>query len=223
MRKVLFVSPHPDDETLGCGGTILRHASQGDSVYWLIHTNVTDEKTWGKERIRERQSEIERVAKSYGFAHVFKLDYDTTRLEEIPFGDMTKRISEIVREVQAEIIYVNNRSDIHSDHKVSFDSVISASKSFNNPYVKRILMYETLSETDFAPPFQENAFLPNYFVDITEYLEGKIEIMRIYESEIKAHPFPRSERNLRALATFRGAQCGVEYAEAFMVLKWIWK
>lgn len=223
MSKVLFVSPHPDDETLGCGGTILKHRSGGDSVYWLILTNVNDEKTWGKKGIRSRQAEIKAVAEGFGFAGVFKLDYDTTGLKEVPFGELTNRISEVVSEVQPETIYVNNRSDIHSDHKVSFEAVMSASKSFNHPYVKRILMYETVSETDFAPSFQENAFLPDYFVDVTGHMVRKLDLIRIYKSEVKPHPFPRSEKNLKALATLRGAQCGVEYAEAFMVLKWIWK
>ncbi len=84
-------------------------------------------------------------------------------------------------------------------------------------------MYETLSETDFSPALQENSFAPNYFVDISSFIDKKNEIMKIYSSEIKEHPFPRSERNIRALATYRGAQCGVDSAEAFMILKEIWK
>lgn len=84
-------------------------------------------------------------------------------------------------------------------------------------------MYETISETDFAPALQENAFVPNYFVDISPYIDEKIKIMEIFSSELKPHPFPRSEQNIRALATYRGAQCGVGYAESFMILKDIWK
>ena len=100
---------------------------------------------------------------------------------------------------------------------------MSATKTFNNPFLTKVLMYETISETEFAPPLQENAFMPNYFVNISEFIEKKIEIMKIFESELREHPFPRSEKNIRALATIRGAQCGVEYAESFMILKDIWK
>jgi len=84
-------------------------------------------------------------------------------------------------------------------------------------------MYETISETELVPALQENAFVPNYFVNISSYIDKKIEIMKIFESELGEHPFPKSEKNIKALATFRGAQSGVEYAEAFMILKEIWK
>ena len=80
-------------------------------------------------------------------------------------------------------------------------------------------MMETLSETEFAPSPKEDSFIPNMFVDITDFIERKIEIMKIYKSEIGACPFPRSERNVRALATFRGATAGCEYGESFMILK----
>lgn len=80
-------------------------------------------------------------------------------------------------------------------------------------------MYECISETEFAPPLIENSFSPNCFIDISNQMEEKIKLMEIYKSEIGKHPFPRSEHNIRALATFRGATCGVDYAEAFQILK----
>jgi N-acetylglucosamine malate deacetylase 1 len=223
MEKVLIISTHPDDETLGCGGTLLKHVKNFDDVFWLILTNINDEKIWGKERIEQRQLEIEKVTSLFGFKKILKLNYDTTKLDQLPLDELTKEISHVIKEVKPEVIYLHNRSDVHSDHRISFDAIISATKSFNHPYIKKVLMYETISETEFAPALQENAFIPNYFVDISEYIDKKIEIMRIYKSELKEHPFPRSERNIRALATFRGAQCGVDSAEAFMILKEIWK
>ena len=221
--KILVISVHPDDETLGCGGTLLRHKAEGDSVFWLILTNINAENVWGIDRINSRQNEIYTVSNIYGFDQTIKLDYDTTKLDQISLGELTGKISKIIKEVKPEVIYLHNRSDVHSDHRVSFDAIISATKSFNNPFIKKILMYETISETDFAPALQENAFIPNYFVDITSFLEKKIEIMKIFSSELKEHPFPRSERNIEALAVNRGAQAGVEYAESFMILKEIWK
>lgn len=223
MNNILIISVHPDDETLGCGGTILKHIKNIDNVFWLILTNINDEKIWGKERIEQRQLEIEKVTSLFGFKKIIKLNYDTTKLDQLPLDELTKEISHVIKEVKPEVIYLHNRSDVHSDHRISFDAIISATKSFNHPYIKKILMYETISETEFAPALQENVFIPNYFVDISEFIDKKIEIMRIYKSELKEHPFPRSERNIRALATFRGAQCGVDSAEAFMILKEIWK
>lgn len=221
--NVLIISVHPDDETLGCGGTILKHRDIGNNVYWLILTNINDEKVWGKERIEKRQNEISLVESMYGFTKTIRLDYDTTKLDQLPLGELTEKISKVIKDIQPEIIYLHNRSDVHSDHKVSFQAIISSTKSFNNPFIRKILMFETISETDFAPAVQENAFIPNYFVDITKYIEKKIEIMKVYSSEIKEHPFPRNEKNIRALATMRGSQCNSNYAEAFMLLKEIWQ
>ena len=112
-----------------------------------------------------------------------------------------------------------NRSDAHSDHRYTFDSVMSCTKSFRYPFIKKILMYECLSETEFAPQLHEKIFIPNYFVDISKFLPRKLEIMKVYQSEIGEHPFPRSLRNIEALAVFRGASVGVEYTESFQVIK----
>lgn len=222
-KKILVISAHPDDETLGCGGTLLRHKSQGDELYWLILTNINDEDVWGKERILSRQEEIKQVALRYGFNKTIKLDYDTTKLDQVPLGELTGKVSDTLKLYTPQVIYLHNRSDIHTDHRVSFDAIISACKSFNNPFLENVLMYETISETDFAPPLQENAFIPNYYVNISDFIDQKLGVMRTYTSEIKEHPFPRSEKNIRALATYRGAQCGMDAAEAFMILKLIWK
>jgi LmbE family N-acetylglucosaminyl deacetylase len=223
MKRILFFSVHPDDETLGCGGTILKHKNNKDDVYWVIITSANDEKAWGKKTIQLEQKQIEQIYRHYKFNKIIKLNFDATKLDTVPLSVLTTKFTEIITQIKPEVIYLHNRSDVHSDHQVSFGSIISATKSFRHPYIKRILMYETISETEFAPALHENAFLPNYFVDITKFIEKKIEIMKLYKSEIKEHPFPRSEKNIRALATFRGAQCGVEYAEAFMILKDIWK
>jgi len=105
---------------------------------------------------------------------------------------------------------------MHSDHRKIFEAAYSCTKSFRYPFIKKIYMIETLSETEFAPSTKED---PNVFVDISKYMDKKIEIMKVFESEIGVHPFPRSERNLRALGTLRGATAGCEYAESFVLLK----
>ena len=125
----------------------------------------------------------------------------------------------LFNEIKPDTVYIPNRSDVHSDHRIVFNSAWSCCKTFRYPFIRRVLMYETLSETDSMPPFPESAFLPNSFVNISDFLEKKLEIMRQYKNEIHKHPFPRSEQNIRALATLRGATAGVPYAEAFMLLK----
>jgi LmbE family N-acetylglucosaminyl deacetylase len=221
MSKVIIISAHPDDETLGAGGTILKHKQNGDEVHWLIVTNVFESEGFSNERVLSRKQEIEEASKLYSFNKVYNLGYPTMKLNDTILFELVNKISLIFQELEPEIIYVMNRSDAHSDHRIVFDSVMSCTKSFRYPYVKKVLMYECLSETEFAPILPERVFQPNYFVDISNFLNKKIEIMKIFDSELGEHPFPRSVKNIEALATYRGATVGVSYAEAFQMIKYI--
>jgi LmbE family N-acetylglucosaminyl deacetylase len=221
MSKVIIISAHPDDETLGAGGTILKHKENGEEIHWLIVTNVFESEGFSKERVLSRKQEIEEVSKLYSFNKVYNLDYPTMKLNDTILFELVNKISHIFQELEPEIIYVMNRSDAHSDHRIVFDAVMSCTKSFRYPYVKKVLMYECLSETEFAPILHERVFQPNYFVNISDFLDKKIEIMKIFDSELGEHPFPRSIKNIEALATYRGATIGVNYAEAFQLIKFI--
>lgn len=219
MKKVLFVAVHPDDETLGCGGAILKHKAEGDEIYWLIITNISESLGYSPDEVKKRQVEIDNVAGLYGFTDVFKLDFLSTKLDQVPMRDLISSISHVINKVKPVVIYLPNRSDIHSDHQVAFRAAMSCTKNFRHPFIKRILMYETLSETEFAPPLSENYFAPNIFIDITQYLDMKLKIMRVYEAEIKEAPFPRSLDVLETLAKYRGSRIGVKYAESYMLLE----
>lgn len=221
--KVFVLSPHPDDEVLGCGGTILRHVNKGDSVVWIIATSVYEENGFLRERVDSRLEEIEKVGKMFGIAKTYQLGFPTTHLSEIGERKIINSMSNIFYEEQPEVLYLPNRSDAHSDHKMVFDASMACSKIFRNHSVKRILMYECLSETEFAPSLHEKVFIPNYYVDITDFFDKKVDIMKVYSSEIGEHPFPRSIKSIEALATLRGVQAGVNYAEAFQLLKFIEK
>ena len=221
MRKVIVISAHPDDETLGAGGTLLKHQLNGDEVYWLIVTNISEEYGFDKERVGSRQDEINKVSKLYQFKDIFKLDYPTMRLTDHDLTDLIPKISGIFHKVEPEIVYVMNRSDAHSDHRVVFNAVMACTKSFRYPFVKQVMMYECISETEFAPALPEKAFIPNYFVDVTAFMEQKLHVLSIFASEMQEHPFPRSYDNVMALAHFRGASVGVQYAEAFQLIKYI--
>jgi len=219
MSTVLVIAPHPDDETLGCGGTLLRHVAAGDAVHWLIVTHLSEEVGASPKRIAKREKEIEQVATRYGMAATTNLSFPTTRLDTIPMGDLVTAIGEVIRMVEPGTVYLPYRNDIHTDHAAVFDAVASCTKWFRYPSIQRVLAYETLSETDFALDPDIDGFRPTIFVDIADYLAMKIEIMQIYESEVGVAPFPRSEAVLRSLATLRGAAAGYDAAEAFMLLK----
>lgn len=221
MNKVLVIAPHPDDETLGCGGTILKHKQVQDHISWLIVTKM-DPEMFSQDRILKRQGEIDRVEKMYGFDQVMQLDFPTTQLDTVPLGDMVSSIGEVFRKVNPDVVYLPYRGDAHSDHKAVFDAAIACTKWFRYPSVKKVLVYETLSETEFGLNSDTNGFRPNVFSNIEDHLDRKIEIMNVFESEMGTFPFPRSEESIRALAAVRGTATGCKAAEAFMLLKEVW-
>lgn len=219
FQKVLVIAPHPDDETLGCGGTILRHIAEKSDVYWLIATAMTTGRGYTEESIGKRQQEINSVAASYGFNKVYQAGFPAAGLDSVPMAQIVSFIGDVVNEVRPDTIYVPYRNDIHSDHTVVFDAAAACSKTFRYPFVKRLYCYETLSETEFSVRPDMTGFKPNRFVDISLYIEMKIKIMSLYHGEILDFPFPRSEKAVRALAEIRGIVAGVSAAEAFMVIK----
>ncbi len=218
MQKVLVVAVHPDDETLGCGGTLLKHKAQGDEVHWMIVTAMTAECGFTPEVIARRECEIETVAQMYDFDSVHRLSFPTTRLDEVPVSQLVTAMSKVFQSVQPNQVFLPFWQDVHSDHQHTFSAAYSCTKVFRYPSVRKVMMVETLSETDFAQT-ASGSFVPNFFVDVSDQLERKIEILRVYQSELRPHPFPRSEESITALATLRGAAAGCKYAESFMMLK----
>lgn len=214
-NKVLVIAVHPDDETLGCGGTLLKHKSNNDEIHWLICTQTDKNSDFYK----TREKEILEVSKKYQFDSVHNLELNTMRVDEYSMSELVSKISKVISEVKPNIIYLPFKDDVHSDHRFIFEAAYSCTKSFRYPFIKKIYMMETLSETEFAPSTKENSFIPNTFVDITNFFDKKVEIMKIFKSELDKHPFPRSIKNLEALATIRGATCNCEYAESFVLLK----
>jgi len=219
MKHIIVIAPHPDDETIGCGGTILRHIEKGDSLHWLIVTCMKEELGYSLEKIQKRADEIEKVSKRYGFLSVESLQFPTTQLDTIPLSEIVQKIAAVFENIKPEIIYLPSRVDVHSDHRVVFDASTACTKWFRHSSVKRVLTYEALSETEFAMDASTNSFNPNVFVNIEPFLEEKIDIMKLYASELGEFPFPRSETAIRALASLRGATSGFKAAEAFVLLR----
>jgi LmbE family N-acetylglucosaminyl deacetylase len=217
-NRVLVVAPHPDDETLGCGGTLLRMAREGAHVGWFIVTGMNEDAGFSGEAIEAREDEIRRVTELYGFAEVFRLGLPTCQLDTLPMADLIDQFAAVFKSFQPEIVFLPHRMDVHTDHRVVFEASASCAKWFRYGSVRRVLAYETLSETEFNVDVR-SAFQPNYFVDISEFLERKLEIMAVYQSELDRFPFPRSLEAIRALATFRGANSGFRAAEAFQLLR----
>lgn len=218
--RMLVVSPHMDDETIGAGGTMLKYAQAGEQVYWLNISNAKTEYGWPQEVVAQRERQRERVAEGLGVCEAIDLKWRPTSLSGYPEDEAISKIGEIIRKIEPEILVTVFPNDIHSDHETVFRWVKPFSKSFRFPKLKRFLLMETISETDFA---LGKPFAPNLLVDISEQMEDKLRLLKIYDTELGEPPFPRSLEQVRALATCRGVVAGTRYAEAFMILREIEK
>ena len=219
MNVVMVISPHADDETLGCGGTLLRHRNDGDQIHWLLVSGMVESIGYLPEQIKMRQVEINEVSKYYEFDSKNELDFPAGRLDELPLNDLVSAIGKQIEKITPNYLYLPYPGDAHSDHKITFQAATACTKWFRYPSIKRVLAYETLSETEFGLSPQDKQFQPNSYVDISNYLETKIEIMKTYKGEIQDFPGPRSEEVIRALASIRGSQVGCRAAEAFSLIK----
>lgn len=208
MDKILVVSVHPDDETLGLGGSILKFKEENKKVFWL---NITSGN-------KNQRNYIPIIEKKYNFDETFNLDFPEISLSDESWLKLIPSISEAINKIKCDTIFLPNRSDLHTDHQIAFSAIMACTKNFRNPFIKKILMYETLSETEFAPALPENVFIPNIFIDVSKYFEKKIEIMKAFETEIMENPYPRSLEVIRAFNKYRGSRIGVDYAESFMLL-----
>ena len=214
--NILVVSPHPDDETLGAGGTLIKMKKLGHKVYWLNITDMVGEK-WDTEVTKKRQKQIDTVKDLYGFDGFFNLRLPPTQLSSLEEGEIISKIKEIIAIVKPEWLIIPGQYDAHSDHRTVYNCCMACTKAFRSPFIKRITTMEIISETDYG--FQKELFEPNLFIDISDELEDKIRIMKEYVTEIGSVPFPRSLENIRALATFRGGSCNCRFAEAFCIVK----
>ena len=182
-------------------------------------TSMKEEDGFTKKEVRNRKNQIDAAARSYNFNGVYKLGISTKKVDLLPKGDVINKISEIFHKVKPNMIYLPFMNDVHSDHRIIFELAFSCTKVFRYPFIKKTLMMETISETEFAPSLKGTVFTPNHFVDITNFLDKKIKLLKVFNNEIKKPPFPRSIENIKSLATLRGSMAGCKYAESFMILK----
>jgi len=218
-KKVLVLAPHPDDESLGCGGTLLKHRAKGDEIHWCIVTSMDNSADYTEMQKIDRRQVIHEVGRLYPFDSVTPLHFKPAELESVPKKELLHSLKTVLEKLKPNIIYLPYAFDVHSDHQVLFQAMISVTKSFRAPYIEKILCYETLSETDFGLSPLNIQFQPNLFVDISAFVEKKYLILNLYSAEFKAHPFPRSFDAVKALGTLRGAQANCAVAEAFVLLK----
>ncbi len=218
--KILIISPHPDDETLGAGGGIARAKDEGHEVYWLNITGILESEGYTREQIQKRNKQMKLIKEYYQFDGQKDLNLPTTKLDRISDNNGVGMISDYIGAIRPQVLLVSDYNDAHSDHRIVFRWVYACTKSFRASYIKTILTMEILSETDFGLP--DHPFIPNVYIDVSNYLGKKLEAFNLYKTEIGEHPFPRSLDNIKVLAHIRSAEAGVKFAEGFRLVKSIW-
>jgi LmbE family N-acetylglucosaminyl deacetylase len=223
MKNVLVIAAHPDDEVLGCGATIARHAKDGDSVHIVILAEGVTSRDEQRDRSVRNAELFELVAaaqkskKILGAESLELHDFPDNRMDSVDLLDIVKVIEKHISLREPEIIYTHNSGDVNIDHRCIHEAVIIACRPIPSQTVKTILFFEVPSSTEWQTPGSAPQFAPNWFVDVSETLEVKLEALNAYESEMRPWPHPRSLEALEHLARWRGATIGTDAAEAFVI------
>lgn len=224
-EKILVVAAHPDDEVLGCGGTIARHADAGDQVQVLLVAEGATSRQPQRDRdqasyeLSDLAQAAQQAGSILGAQGVELLDLPDNRLDSLDRLDLIKQIEERIARHQPQVVYVHHAGDVNIDHRRLHEAVVTTCRPTPGQPVRRLLSYEVASSTEWQPPGSAPAFQPNWFVDITAQWERKRQALEAYAAEMRPWPHARSIEALEHLARWRGAQVGVEAAEAFCLLR----
>ena len=231
--NILVIIAHPDDEVLGMGGTILKHAKNGDRVtVAYLTTGITSRRSINyktnpkyeptkkqeanmRKQINELRSDAKKVCKFLKVKKTMFFDYPDNELDTIPLLKIIKTVEKLVKETKPERIYTSHFGDLNIDHRIVYESVLTAVRP-TELTVKEILCFELLSSTEWSFSYE---FKPNYFIDIKNELENKIKAMKLYKNEIRKFPHPRSIENIKNSAYKWGSVSGLDAAEAFQLIR----
>jgi len=222
--NVLIIAAHPDDEVLGCGGTIARLVKEGHDVYIAIMGEGITSRYRQREEVdralvEELRVRSQKVSKFLGIQEVFLYNLPDNRFDTVPLLDVVKIIEELLGRLRPQVIYTHHAGDLNIDHVVVHRAVLTVTRPVVDYSVKEIYAFEVPSSTEWAFSQFRPAFKPNMFMDISDTLELKIQAMQLYESEARLFPHPRSTESLRAIAQHWGSVAGLKAAEAFELIR----
>ena len=224
FKKILIVAAHPDDEVLGCGGTIARLVEEGHEAYTLILGEGVTSRDKSRDKVK-RKKELKSLKKQaldanriLGTKDIFIHDLPDNRFDTVPFLDIVKVIENFRDKIKPDTIFTQYERDLNIDHQITYRAVITATRPLSDESVKEVYSFETLSSTEWNFPLN---FSPDVYFDISNYLDRKIEAMERYKTELKNFPHPRSVDGIRLSAKRWGMQVGLEYAEAFKLVRMI--
>jgi LmbE family N-acetylglucosaminyl deacetylase len=218
--KILAVAAHPDDETLGAGGTLALHSAQGDEVWVCI---LSEGVTSRHDQVELQQECAQRACATLGVRRVIFCMMPDQGLDVLPLTDLVTPIEQCIRDLEPEIVLTHFSHDANQDHRAVFNATLVATRPPSAPCVRRVMCWETPSSTEWAAPFPGSVFAPNVFVDITTTLDVKLAAMKAYAdthvSEVRPYPHPRSYEALDVYARRNGVAAGLHAAEAFMLVR----
>jgi LmbE family N-acetylglucosaminyl deacetylase len=217
-KKILVFAAHPDDEILGLGGTLARHISRGDEVNVALIAD-SDSARYDEETIEKVRESTLRAAENIGEINIQFVGLSDQKLDTLPILSVTQEIEKIIGKIKPQIIYTHHRGDINRDHQVVYEATLTAARPYSVPFVERILCYETPSSTEWNGLHNESSFVPNVYVDISQYLNKKLNAMSAYQTELVNFPHPRSLESLKMRAAYWGSVIGIQAAEPFILVR----
>ena len=221
MKTVLIIAAHPDDEVLGCGGTIAKHVSQGNKVHSVFMADgVRSRPNLQEEDFEIRKDASKSVQSILGITSTHYLDFPDNKMDSIPLLNIIQKLEPIIDKLKPSIIFTHYHSDLNIDHQLTHAAAITACRPMPSSSVKEIYGFETLSSTEWSNSLK-SSFNPTFFVDISQQISKKLSAVKTYENEMRSPPHSRSIKHVEVLAQHRGYSVGVDMAEAFEVYRLI--
>jgi len=221
-KKILVIVAHADDEAIGCGGTLLKHNDNGDDIRIIYMTDGVAARGDNNGASKIRLSAQQEACKQLNTSKYYNFNFPDNRMDQVPLIDVTQTIEKIASEYQPDIIYTHHGGDLNVDHRIVHQAVLTACRPQPNSSIEKILSFEVNSSTEWASSSMSSTFIPNYFVDMTNYQSDKQHLLEKYQEEMKPYPHTRSFEAISYLNKVRGSSVGVESAEAFMLIRAIW-
>lgn len=225
MKKVLVVAAHPDDELLGVGGTVAKNVAEGNEVYAFIlgegqTSRGMERATVSRRVVEELYGNTLESARIIGYEDVYFGNLPDNRFDQMDLLDVVKLVEQKINEIGPEIVYTHYSGDLNIDHEITARAVLTATRPMEKCPVKEIYAFETLSSTEWNFDCSSyKGFMPNTYVDISDFYDKKEEAMKCYVSELCEWPHPRSLEGLDSLSKYRGMTVGMNRAEAFMLIR----
>lgn len=219
-KKLLIVAAHPDDEVLGCFGTVAKLIKQGYEAYTLILSGgKTSRGVINKQEIEQLREEMQKANSLIGIKKVFQENFPDNAFDSVPLLEIVKQIEIIKEKIKPEIIFTHHAGDMNIDHQITHKAVLTATRPMINECVKTIYSMEIPSSTEWNAFSYQNIFIPNVFFDISDTIDLKIKAMAQYNSELREYPQPRSLQNIKEIAKVNGTKVGIKYSENFMLVR----